>query len=191
MSVYTWREMMTTFKSMIFHRQTSISKIRLTNPPISVPILGVIRLHTGLFASGSIFGKLLFPVGSILNMIIIQFCYHCVFPKEVKIGKRFCIPHPFGIVLSPYVRIGDNVKIMQFVTIGINEHREKESSELIVGDGVYIGAGAKIIGNKIRIGEGAVIGAGAVVVRDVPPWTVVAGVPARPIRTIRPETTGF
>jgi serine O-acetyltransferase len=99
------------------------------------------------------------------------------------------MPHPFGIVLSPHVRIGNNVKIMQFVTLGINEHAEgSQKKGIIVEDDVYIGAGAKIIGSQIRIGQGAVIGAGAVVVRNVPPRTVVVGVPARPIRTIAPHT---
>ena len=178
-------------KSIIFCKPQSILKVCLINPPISAPLLAVIRLHAGLFTSQSVLSKLLLPVASLLNLIVIQFCYHCIFPREVKIGDRFCIPHPFGIVLSPYVRIGHNVKIMQFVTIGINEHLEDENRELIIDDGVYIGAGAKIIGNRIRIGEGAVIGAGAVVVRDVTPWTIVAGVPARPIRTMRPAATSF
>jgi serine O-acetyltransferase len=92
------------------------------------------------------------------------------------------MPHPFGIILSPHVRIGNNVKIMQFVTVGINEHAATQKKEIIIEDDVYIGAGAKIIGSQIRIGQGTVIGAGAVVVRSVAPGTVVAGVPARPIR---------
>nr|WP_281373347.1 CatB-related O-acetyltransferase [Kineococcus aurantiacus] len=52
---------------------------------------------------------------------------------------------------------------------------------LVVGDDVWIGYGARIMGNVV-IGTGAVIGAGALVVRDVPPYTVVGGVPARVLR---------
>ena len=49
-----------------------------------------------------------------------------------------------------------------------------------IGRGVMIGAGAKVLGN-IKVGEGARIGAGSVVLKDVPPFTTVAGIPARPV----------
>jgi acetyltransferase-like isoleucine patch superfamily enzyme len=60
---------------------------------------------------------------------------------------------------------------------------------IVVEDDVWIGSGA-VICDGVRIGAGSVVGAGAVVTRDVDPHTVVAGVPARPIRQVGEESTG-
>jgi serine O-acetyltransferase len=80
-----------------------------------------------------------------------------------------------GIVIHPKVKIGKNVLICQQVTIGGTGY---ELSVPVIGDDVYIGAGAKILG-PIEIGSNCVIGANAVVVKSVPSGCVVAGVPAR------------
>jgi serine O-acetyltransferase len=169
--------------------KASMSKIRLSNPPVAWPLLFVLRMHTSMFASKWYLLRLFLPIMSLLNLIIVQLVYHCVFPRELRVGYRLCVPHPFGIVLSPHVTIGNNVKIMQFVTIGINEHARDRNRNIVIEDDVYIGAGAKIIGSQIRIGQGAVIGAGAVVVKSVPARMIVAGIPARPVRTIEATPT--
>ena len=87
-------------------------------------------------------------------------------------NRRIWMPHPYGIVIHSRAQIGDSVVIMQQVTIGGRLPGVNEAP--VVEDGVYIGAGAKVLGN-IRIGRKAVIGANAVVTRDVPAGATVVG----------------
>ena len=75
--------------------------------------------------------------------------------------------------------IGDDVSILQGVTLG-GTGKEDGDRHPKIGNGVLIGAGAKILGN-IRIGDCARIAAGSVVLKEVPPRMTVAGVPARVI----------
>jgi serine O-acetyltransferase len=97
----------------------------------------------------------------------------------VKIGRGLYLPHPTGIVIRGECVIGDNVTILQGVTIG--RLKDGDLSETQIGDGVSIYAGAVILGN-IKIGNNAVIGANAVVLTDVPDSAVAVGVPAKIIQ---------
>lgn len=98
-----------------------------------------------------------------------------------KIGKGLLIDHATGLVIGETAVVGDNVSIMQSVTLG-GTGKEAGDRHPKVKDGVLIAAGAKILGN-IEIGEGAKIAAGSVVLKPVPPHTTVAGVPAKIIGT--------
>ena len=82
------------------------------------------------------------------------------------------LPHPYGIIVHPQAVIGRRVTVMQQVTIGGRDHRENLAP--LIGDDVYIGAGARVLGD-VRIGHGVVIGANAVVTRDIPPGMTVVG----------------
>jgi serine O-acetyltransferase len=94
-----------------------------------------------------------------------------------RIGRGTFIDHGMGIVIGETAEIGDNVSLLQGVTLGgTSTKREKRHPTL--RDNVTVGAGAKIIG-AITIGENSRVGAGSVVVRDVPPNAVVVGVPGR------------
>lgn len=97
----------------------------------------------------------------------------------VEIGRGIMIDHGTGVVIGETARIGDQVSILQGVTLGGTgkEHGDRHPK---VCSGVLIGAGAKVLGN-IRIGEGARIAAGSVVLKEVPAHTTVAGVPAKVI----------
>lgn len=96
---------------------------------------------------------------------------------DAKIGPGFYIGHFGGIVVNQDAVIGNNCNISQDVTIG-QINRGPAAGCPIIGDDVYIGPGAKIIG-RIRIGDRAAIGANAVVIHDVPESTSVGGIPAR------------
>jgi serine O-acetyltransferase len=94
-----------------------------------------------------------------------------------RLGDGLFIDHGMGIVIGETAEIGDNVSLLQGVTLGgTSTRREKRHPTL--RDNVTVGAGAKIIG-AITIGENSRVGAGSVVVRDVPPNAVVVGVPGR------------
>lgn len=106
-----------------------------------------------------------------------QYRFGISIPFNTKIGKGFYIGHFGCIVVSPFATIGKNVNISQGVTIGATNRGDK-AGVATIGDGVYIGPGAKIIG-AIHVGNNVAIGANAVVTHDVPDNAVVAGVPAR------------
>jgi serine O-acetyltransferase len=93
------------------------------------------------------------------------------------LGPGLFIDHGMGVVIGETAEVGENVSILQGVTLGgTSTKREKRHPTL--GDNVVVGAGAKIIGG-FRIGNGSRIGAGSVVVREVPENSVVVGVPGR------------
>lgn len=94
-----------------------------------------------------------------------------------KIGYGILMDHATGVVIGETAVVGNNVSIMQAVTLG-GTGKEDGDRHPKIGDGVLISAGATILGN-INIGCGAKIGAGSVVLQDVPPHTTVAGVPAK------------
>jgi len=98
-------------------------------------------------------------------------------PLNCKFGQGLLIPHPNGIVIHPNAEIGINCLIHQQVTIGV---KRGDNQPPVIHRHVDLGAGAKIIGN-ITIGHHALVGANAVVVRDVEPYAIVAGIPAKVI----------
>ncbi len=92
-----------------------------------------------------------------------------------QIGEGFFIDHGMGVVIGETTIIGDNCHLFQGVTLGgTSTKRAKRHPTL--GNGVVVGAGAKIIG-AVNIGDDAKIGAGSVVVTNVPPNATVVGVP--------------
>lgn len=107
----------------------------------------------------------------------------CVIGRGADFGPGFVIVHSHGVVINGKVRGGANVHLEHEVTIGDSGQGECP----VLGSGVYIGAGAKVIG-KVAVGDGAKIGANAVVVHDVAPDTTVVGIPARPVKRRDPVT---
>jgi serine O-acetyltransferase len=92
-----------------------------------------------------------------------------------KIGRRFFIDHGMGVVIGETSEIGDDVLIYQGVTLGGTGH-EQGKRHPTIGNNVVIGTGAKVLGS-IHIGKHVKIGAGSVVVRPVPDYSTVVGIP--------------
>ncbi len=94
-----------------------------------------------------------------------------------RIGRGIMFDHGSGIVIGETAQIGDGSSLLHGVTLG-GSGKELGDRHPKVGHCVMIGAGAKILGN-IQVGDCARIASGSVVLKDVPPKTTVAGVPAR------------
>ncbi|MDH7499390.1 MAG: serine O-acetyltransferase [candidate division NC10 bacterium] len=94
-----------------------------------------------------------------------------------KIGPGFFIDHGMGVVIGETAEIGENVTIYHGVTLGGTSWK-KEKRHPTVGNHVIIGAGAKLLG-PIKVGDCSRIGSGSVVLKDVPPNSVVVGIPGR------------
>ncbi len=92
------------------------------------------------------------------------------------IGRRFFIDHGMGVVIGETAEIGDDVLMYHQVTLG-GRSRGRFKRHPTIGNNVLLGAGAKIIG-PITIGDGTKVGANALVVKEVPPGSVVTGIPA-------------
>ncbi len=99
-----------------------------------------------------------------------------VIGRGAEFGPGLVIMHTFGTVINGAVRGGRNVVLEHGVTIGESGGRSPE-----LGDNIYIGAGAKVIGG-VRVGSDVKIGANAVVTQDIPDGATAVGVPARVVR---------
>lgn len=96
-----------------------------------------------------------------------------------RIGRGIMLDHGTSFVVGETAVIGENVSILHEVTLG-GSGKESGDRHPKVGDGVLIGAGAKLLGN-IKIGNGAKVGAGSVVLEDVEAHVTVAGIPAKAV----------
>jgi serine O-acetyltransferase len=117
----------------------------------------------------------LVPLELIFNKLN-AICCNCIIGRGAEFGPGLVLIHATGTVINGMVRGGSNISIEHHVTIGA----ERRMSPTI-GDDVFIGAGAKIVG-PIVVGNGARIGVNAGVLHDVPPHSIVAGNPARVVR---------
>jgi len=110
--------------------------------------------------------------------------FHAILPYQAEIESDIDLKHyGLGIVIHPNVKIGHRVQIYHHVTLAA-ETWVGSPYKIQIGDDVFIGAGAAVVGRKdqtLTIGDRAVIGANAVVTHDVGEGEIVVGVPARPI----------
>ncbi|CAM3075530.1 serine O-acetyltransferase [Paracoccus nototheniae] len=106
-------------------------------------------------------------------------CFGVDIHPAAKIGTGVMIDHAHSIVIGETATVGNDVSMLHSVTLG-GTGKEDGDRHPKIGDGVLIGAGAKVLGN-IRVGHHSRIAAGSVVLHEVPPCKTVAGVPARVI----------
>ena len=113
-------------------------------------------------------------------MALNQFITNIDIHPGATIGENVFIDHGIGVVIGETTIVGDNVTIYQGVTLGGVSLNPGKRHPTIENDCI-IGAGAKILGN-IVIGKGSKIGANSVVVKDVPPYSTVVGIPGKVIK---------
>jgi serine O-acetyltransferase len=101
--------------------------------------------------------------------------------SSCQIGPGLLLPHTQGTVIGAW-SIGSNVTIFQGVTLGARllDFNASSATRPTIGDGVIIGAGAKVLGG-IALGDNCRVGANSVVLSDIPPGCLAVGVPARVI----------
>lgn len=122
----------------------------------------------------NIIKKILILFLRIIKIILIEIPFNTDIPHQAIIGGGLRLPHPYGIILHKKTNIGINCTIFQYVTIGVIEKEKIINCAPKIGNYVYIGAGAKILGN-ITIGNNVKIGANAVVTKNVPDNCTVTG----------------
>jgi serine O-acetyltransferase len=118
----------------------------------------------------------LLPLEMILNKLN-AICCNCIIGRGADFGPGFVLIHSTGVVINGKVKGGANFHVYHQVTLGSDRQGAP-----VIGDDVFIGAGAKIIG-PVTIGDGVRIGANAVVVHDLPPHVTAIGIPARIVRS--------
>ena len=101
------------------------------------------------------------------------------------IGKSFFIDHGMGVVIGETSEVGDNVTIYHGVTLG-GTTWAKGKRHPTIGNNVVLGTGAKILG-PVRIGDNTRVGANSVVIHDVPPNSVVVGIPGKVVFRVEGE----
>lgn len=140
------------------------------------------------YRAARIFQRLKIPIFPLLLEKLILFIFRCVVPRRCEIGEGTELGYGgIAVVIHERAKIGSHVMISPCVTIG---GRSGMLGVPVIEDDVFIGAGAKILGD-VRIGRRATIGANAVVLHSVPAGAVVAGVPARVIRIEKEPVTNI
>jgi serine O-acetyltransferase len=122
-------------------------------------------------------GRLVSHLGRLLTGIEIH--------PGAKIGRKFFIDHGMGVVIGETSEIGDNVTLYHGVTLGGTTWK-KIKRHPTIGNNVVIGAGAKVLG-PIKIGDNSKIGANSVVVNEIPPNSIVVGIPGKVVFRVEGE----
>ena len=147
------------------------------------------------FDSRLLIGKLKIAILRLLGINIASSCFidagfRFLYPSNIKIGNKCSFGHYNKIWAFDKVIIGDYVQTAIGLTIVAGSHRIDNyeplpNQQVIIEGENWIGANVTIIGG-VRIGIGAIVAAGAVVTKDVPPYTIVGGIPAKVLKQRTP-----
>ncbi|HFI0094078.1 TPA: serine acetyltransferase, partial [Streptococcus suis] len=137
-------------------------------------ILLIFRYGKRHMGKRRLYHKINYGIYKILNAVVIIGFFGTELQVSKNISDKIILFHPYGIVISADATIGEGVVIRQQVTIGNKGVGEDATGCPVIGNGVDIGAGAKIIGS-IKIGDGSKIGANAVVTKSFPANSVLVG----------------
>jgi len=137
----------------------------------------VLKLHQ---LSAKVADKKFIKVAKFIDLCI-RVIFSCDIKYSVKVGKGVQFYHnALGVVIHPRSVIGDDCAIYQNVTLGGNGKMKENNGYPILGKGVFVGAGAVILG-PVVVGDNARIGANSVVIHDVEEGDIVVGSPAKSI----------
>jgi serine O-acetyltransferase len=170
----SWLKRNTEVLSSVFDRDPAARnyfEVVTTYPGVHAVLLH--RLNHALWEAGlKWLARFLSTVARLLTGIEIH--------PGAAIGRRFFIDHGMGVVIGETAEIGDDCTLYHGVTLG-GTTWQKGKRHPTLGDGVVVGAGAKVLG-PITVGDGARIGSNAVVVKDVPAGATVVGIPGHIVR---------
>lgn len=133
-----------------------------------------------LYRISHFFYRMKIPLIPSMIKVLIFLIFNSIVPYQCKIGKYTKLSYGgIGVVIHKRATIGDNVMIGPQVTIGGRSNRKEVPT---IGNNVFIATGSKIIGD-VKIEDNVVIGANSVVITSVPKNSIVAGIPARVIKS--------
>jgi serine O-acetyltransferase len=167
--------------TMLKTLRTDINVIK-ERDPAAKNTLEILLCYSGLHAIWAhrlahFFYRHNYPVTARIISTISRFCTGIEIHPGAVIGKGLFIDHGMGIVIGETTVIGNNVSLYQGVTLG-GTGKETGKRHPTIGDYVVVACGAKVLG-AFKVGEGAKIGAGSVVLKEVPPFSTVVGIPGQ------------
>lgn len=133
---------------------------------------------SGYLKTGRVKRLTLYPLAKFI-LLHCRYKYGIAIPEYTEIGPGLFINRFGGIYMHGHARIGHDVTLSAMTMIG-QTNRGKRAGTPTIGDRVFLGVGAKVIG-KVTVGNDSAIGVSALVTKDVPPNSVVAGIPAKVI----------
>jgi serine O-acetyltransferase len=141
--------------------------------------------HFGVWANGrqTKVGRWVSSRAYGLSSLLVELGTGCLVDRNTRIGEGLHIVHSGNVRIHPAAVLGERVGIMNDVTIGTANARDGFP---VIGNDVFIGAGARILG-PVKIGDGAVVAANTLVITDVPAGATIMGVPGRVLPQARPR----